>query len=1017
MPEKSEKSVADKDWIQTQHMLLGALKDLEAQLKGAAATENKKSEKGKKGKDTGGSFADRMVGKLSADPTKGVFESLKESISETLDPVNIIKSMTGGSKLAGVLTERVMGRNLSTPDQAQTPPNNTTANAPSQDGMSLGDGGNVSENIQLTLSDISVRVDSIATAMGVSAEKQEVALEVQNEQLRLQFENTEVNKKIEKHGEKAEQQYEESKALLEQSADEARETALETAKGGKGGGAGKPGLEGLVPGAGVPGAGGEKEEKGGGILGFISTASGVFKMAGTGLASIAASAEGILPTIGAVAAGALAVTGIAAAADWLMGEKDDAEKTGDKAKEATGNIQEEPKSSGTPTTETTTKVSGGFKNEAGEGSSSSSSNMTKSELETELKSAQATLDEEMKKPEDKRNIDRINETRGDVENIKTALKKGAYSDAKKSAPSTPAPTAAPTAKDTTPAPTAAPTAKDTTPAPTAAPTAKDTTPAPTAAPTAKPGGGNLKNPYSDSDNRFAPEFQQRVAQLMESEWSGDRDAAEIDAKAEYKKAGQSPYRKEPVKKTSGDMAKSLSENPTPGGESRPPTAAPGAVAGAPPTAAPGAVAGAPPTAAPGAVAGAPPTAVKQEELKAPSALSAPRPSSEGPRRENYTKVAGEKVDPTKPLSDDQMRAVNTSKMMGNKLSTDVSAAYDLRKAQDAGKEQAKPQAKPYEKQNTSQLKYAPDDSKTSATAPTAKATTPTAAPTEKATTPTAAPTEKATTPTAAPTEKSGGGKLKNPYSDSDNRFTPEFQQRVAQLMESDDYSIFSEKKERLEGAEIEAKAEYKATGTSPYRKENIEAVKKTSGDMAKSLSENPTPGGESRPPTAAPGAVAGAPPTAVKQEELKAPSALSAPRPSSEGRRGETYTKVAGEKVDPTKPLSDKQMAAVNMSKMMGNPQSPDIQAAYDLRKAQDAGVPASATPPPESGIKLDNTSKENKVAQSAPGSAKGSAGSTTNTNVVTNTAPQTIMQPGMPGPRTSESSFMRAQDRLQARW
>ena len=709
MPEKSEKSVADKDWIQTQHMLLGALKDLEAQLKGAAATENKKSEKGKKGKDTGGSFADRMVGKLSADPTKGVFESLKESISETLDPVNIIKSMTGGSKLAGVLTERVMGRNLSTPDQAQTPPNNTTANAPSQEGMSLGDGGNVSENIQLTLSDISVRVDSIATAMGVSAEKQEVALEVQNEQLRLQFENTEVNKKIEKHGEKAEQQYEESKALLEQSADEARETALETAKGGKGGGAGKPGLEGLVP-----GAGGEKEEKGGGILGFIETAAGVFEMASAGLGSIAASAEGILPTIGAVAAGALAVTGVVAAADWLMGKEDEAEKTGDEANAATGNIQEKQKSSGTPTTETTTKVSGGFKNEAGEGSSSSSSNMTKSELETELKSAQATLDEEMKKPEDKRNIDRINETRGDVENIKTALKKGAYSDAKKSAPSTPAPTAAPTAKDTTP----------------------------TAAPTAKSGGGKLKNPYSDSDNRFTPEFQQRVAQLMESEWSGDRDAAENDAKAEYKKAGQ-----------------------------------------------------------------------------------------------------------------------------------------------------------------------------------------------------------------------------------------------------------------------------------SPYRKENIEAVKKTSGDMAKSLSENPTPGGESGPPTAAPGAVAGAPPTAVKQEELKAPSALSAPRPSSEGSRGETYTKVAGEKVDPTKPLSDKQMAAVNASKSIGKEPSADVQAAYDLRKAQDAGVPASATPPPESGIKLDNTSKENKVAQSAPGSAKGSAGSTTNTNVVTNTAPQTIMQPGMPGPRTSESSFMRAQDRLQARW
>ena len=652
MPEKSEKSVADKDWIQTQHMLLGALKDLEAQLKGAAATENKKSEKGKKGKDTGGSFADRMVGKLSADPTKGVFESLKESISETLDPVNIIKSMTGGSKLAGVLTERVMGRNLSTPDQAQTPPNNTTANAPSQDGMSLGDGGNVSENIQLTLSDISVRVDSIATAMGVSAEKQEVALEVQNEQLRLQFENTEVNKKIEKHGEKAEQQYEESKALLEQSADEARETALETAKGGKGGGAGKPGLEGLVPGAGVPGAGGEKEEKGGGILGFISTASGVFKMAGTGLASIAASAEGILPTIGAVAAGALAVTGIAAAADWLMDEKADADKTGDEANEATGNIQEEQKGG----RETYTKVAGEKVDPTKPLSDDqmravNTSKMMGNKLSTDvsaaydLRKAQDAGKEQAKpqaKPYEKQNTSQL---------------KYAPDDSKTSA-------TAPTAKATTP--TAAPTEKATTP--TAAPTEKDTTP--TAAPTEKSGGGKLKNPYSDSDNRFTPEFQQRVAQLMESddysifsEKKERLEGAEIEAKAEYKATGTSPYRKEnieAVKKTSGDMAKSLSENPTPGGESRPPTAAPGAVAGAPPT------------------------AVKQEELKAPSALSAPRPSSEGRRGETYTKVAGEKVDPTKPLSDKQMAAVNMSKMMGNPQSPDIQAAYDLRKAQDAG---------------------------------------------------------------------------------------------------------------------------------------------------------------------------------------------------------------------------------------------------------------------------------------------------------------------------------------------
>jgi ribosomal protein L12E/L44/L45/RPP1/RPP2 len=64
---------------------------------------------------------------------------------------------------------------------------------------------------------------------------------------------------------------------------------------------------------------------------------------------------------------------------------------------------------------------------------------------------------------------------------------------------------------------------------------------------------------------------------------------------------------------------------------------------------------------------------------------------------------------------------------------------------------------------------------------------------------------------------------------------------------------------------------------------------------------------------------------------------------------------VADEPVIPGKPLSQTQMAVVDMSKKMGNTPSPEVQAAYDLAKSANSGVPAGATATDNAGSYYQN--------------------------------------------------------------
>jgi hypothetical protein len=64
---------------------------------------------------------------------------------------------------------------------------------------------------------------------------------------------------------------------------------------------------------------------------------------------------------------------------------------------------------------------------------------------------------------------------------------------------------------------------------------------------------------------------------------------------------------------------------------------------------------------------------------------------------------------------------------------------------------------------------------------------------------------------------------------------------------------------------------------------------------------------------------------------------------------------VANEPVIPGKPLSQTQMAVVDMSKSMGNTPSPEVQAAYDLAKNANSGVPAGATATDNAGSYYQN--------------------------------------------------------------
>ncbi len=155
---------------ETKKEVLSALRDIRQTL----------SVESSRGKTVSG----KMAEKLAETPGRGLFSALKESIGERigektdsfkkmLDPVSIIKSMTGGSKLAGVLTAKALGR--SEEDIRKEAGLGSITNEESIDTSAISPtelGGGMSNGVDellKTLNIIAVRVDSIAGAMGAKA--------------------------------------------------------------------------------------------------------------------------------------------------------------------------------------------------------------------------------------------------------------------------------------------------------------------------------------------------------------------------------------------------------------------------------------------------------------------------------------------------------------------------------------------------------------------------------------------------------------------------------------------------------------------------------------------------------------------------------------------------------------------------------------------------------------------------------------------------------------------------------
>lgn len=174
MPEEKPKTIKlDKE---QKKEILSALSDLRAAVK-----EEKEHPK---------TVADKMAARLAEDPKQGIFSALAGSLKErgseraadfkkALDPVNIVKRLTGGSKLASVLTGKALGRSpeeirqlaglpapekqeeTSSPEQLSLFPEK--ASGPTEFAPS-GFGG--LETLTRILSSIALRVDQIAGAMG-----------------------------------------------------------------------------------------------------------------------------------------------------------------------------------------------------------------------------------------------------------------------------------------------------------------------------------------------------------------------------------------------------------------------------------------------------------------------------------------------------------------------------------------------------------------------------------------------------------------------------------------------------------------------------------------------------------------------------------------------------------------------------------------------------------------------------------------------------------------------------------
>ena len=131
------------------------------------------------------------------------------------------------------------------------------------------------------------------------------------------------------------------------------------------------------------------------------------------------------------------------------------------------------------------------------------------------------------------------------------------------------------------------------------------------------------------------------------------------------------------------------------------------------------------------------------------------------------------------------------------------------------------------------------------------------------------------------------------------------------------------------------------------------------------------------------------------------------------GTKSESYTKIAGERVVPDQPLSDKQMAVIEMSKASGNKYSPDVEAQYAKQKQVAAVEPK--TTGNTAGPEVVKASTEN-----ADLNREASRGSTNVTPIVSNnssTNNNTSYVPVKPTPRNEKggSALDRYQDRVSA--
>jgi len=168
--------------INTNAELFSILRDIRKTLK-AEASRSKQSTDETSSKETtstdnvGKTISDKTAIKLAQTPGKGIFSALKEALVERrkektdalkkmFDPLNIIKSITGGSKLAGVLAGKLLGRSEEE-IREQAGIESITPESPETVAKNPGEISGIG-NLLKTLNVIAVRVDQIADSMGAT---------------------------------------------------------------------------------------------------------------------------------------------------------------------------------------------------------------------------------------------------------------------------------------------------------------------------------------------------------------------------------------------------------------------------------------------------------------------------------------------------------------------------------------------------------------------------------------------------------------------------------------------------------------------------------------------------------------------------------------------------------------------------------------------------------------------------------------------------------------------------------